>query len=730
MNRADPSSPYPDEHPAPPSRKWLALLAALLVGAAIPGAFLWRSQRERAAHSEALQALADLELAERQRQMALSEQLEKEKRRADSLFFANQLLRANALLDSDPGEAARLLDDGNICWVSARDLAWSLCRRWARCQRWQHESHGRRAYSVAYHPRSGAVASTGAVGVIMLRDAAGKELRELSGEMGPLYAVAFSPDGRWLAAGGVNGVLLWNPSEGRAFTPQDGHGRFCCVAFSPDSRTLAAGGGEIDSAGEVRLWDTGTGRLRDRFRRHSKSVFGLAFHPDGKHLASAGEDGQVQVHDLQRGTNQEAGHRHRGPAFGVAYSPDGKTLASAGEDGTVQLRDPLSADTYLVLEGHNNAVRGVAFSPDGRLLLSCGMDRTIRLWDADSAAPRSILRGHDEAVVSAAFAPDSKTVASAGWDGTVRAWNIGPRREPVRIPMKSVAALALSPAGDLAAAAGEWENPDGQRLRGIGVWRTDNGKQAFVLSEEADCRSLLFSPDARTLFSGAAHGKVKVWDVAGRRVTATLGEVGLSVVVLAVSPDGTLLADVRTDGRVRVWDVASGQARFRWLGQLGDATALAFTPDGSLLVTYDTVRKLSTGEAVKALGNPPDGPVRAVAWGLDRHLVAVFETKTDDTLRRYIRHLKPETWNEGDRTDVPAEDVALLLTPDGRTLVGAGRGGVRLWDTLTGQERLTFPLPVGGRAGRLAVSADGKTLAATGSADRQGEVILVWPGER
>jgi hypothetical protein len=158
---------------------------------------------------------------------------------------------------------------------------------------------------------------------------------------------------------------------------------------------------------------------------HTYWVWSVAFSPDGKTLASAGQDQTIRLWNVF--TGQPIGDPltgHTESVKSVAFSPDGQTLASGSQDDTIRLWDV--ATGQLIgdpLAGHMSDVRSVAFSPDGQTLASGSQDDTIRLWDvATGQLIGDPLAGHMSDVRSVAFSPDGQTLASGSEDGTIRLW--------------------------------------------------------------------------------------------------------------------------------------------------------------------------------------------------------------------------------------------------------------------------------------------------------------------
>ena len=170
-------------------------------------------------------------------------------------------------------------------------------------------------------------------------------------------------------AGAVGSAQGTTPGPRLTLTGPQRRGGVYHVAWSPDGRWLAATGKKA-----VVLWDA-AGKEGMTLRVPEGDLFSSAFSPDGRRLATAGDDKRVRLWDLSTGREVWAEAGHEGSVYVVAYSPDGRFVASAGGDHAVVLWDAATGKALARMTGHTDRVLGLAFTPDGgrRLISSCGL---------------------------------------------------------------------------------------------------------------------------------------------------------------------------------------------------------------------------------------------------------------------------------------------------------------------------------------------------------------------
>ena len=374
----------------------------------------------------------------------------------------------------------------------------------------------------------------------------------LRGHSDNIRSVAFSPNSRCIATGGLDRIaLLWNAETGERIGTLQGHtGHVTAIAFHPAAENVIATGGDD---GTIRLWDVSTGRCLSVIQGYIDQILSLALSANGDLLVSGHHDRQVRLWSLSRGAciAELSGHARRVAA--VAFSPDDRLVASGGFDRLIRLWDAHAGQCLRVFEGHSAEVTALAFSPDGQTLISGSEDQTVRVWDARTGECLRVLRGHTMWVWTVAFSPDGTCFASGGGDDTVCVWDAHDWQCRLFLldHHRAVWAMAFSPDGRLLATGGD------DRI--IRVWQTQSGTCLRQIEGHADLvRALAFSPDGHILASGSADQTIRLRDVETDECIHILhGHTGIVRSVVFTS-DGQRLISGGVDNTICIWRIDPG----------------------------------------------------------------------------------------------------------------------------------------------------------------------------
>ena len=565
-------------------------------------------------------------------------------------------------------------------------------------------------------------------GAVKLIDAhTGQPICEPLPHQDVVLTIEFTPDGSLVLTGGREPLIrVWNCRNGEMNgTPISHPGRVHAISVHPTEQRFIS----VSSDPHVHVWDlTSREKLRESIPVGERSVYSLAYSPDGKIFATGGSDKTARLWDSETGQPVGNPMNHGGVVQALAFSPDGRILTAGCTDGKTY-RWNLSGYKLVappIEEGGWFSPHAFGRDQNAMLVVSPGQYLTanleqdlsswgVTLWDLAEQRPLGDPFEHLTPVSMGVFAGDGNSVITSTSSGVVWSWDVSSvyRKRPLgKVHSAGVRAVAFSPDDSLIATASQ----DGTAR----LWDAETvDPRGEPMKHDGWIRTLAFSPDGAMLATGGRDGKIRFW---GSQSAQQLpGEISSNgFFSIAFSPDGTTIlagenGNSHTTGWAQQWDVETKLPIGDRFEHQMVVPAVAYSPDGLLCATSSNDQTTvlwnsETGEqiagpfphtaAIRAVDFSPDG--RLIAVGGYGTLVRLWDWNAGETVGSDLQH--------------PESVLTLAFSPDGKLLATGGDDGyLRFWLVETGVQ-VGQPRYHSGRVLAVSFSHDGREIL-TGCAD-------------
>ena len=579
--------------------------------------------------------------------------------------------------------------------------------------------HEQKVTCVAFSPDGRTLASGSEDFRVKLWDVrTGKLLKTLQHHLNTVTSIAFSADGKYIVSGSTDRlVIVWDLSSGNPVVmlgEQHGYdvelgskaklvNPVTAVAFSPDGQFVASAD---DSNSSISIWNWRTKTRTKTFKGEApEQANSLSFTPDGKKLVS-GSEREIWVWDLGGGDARRimslAQSEWQSAKHSTALSRDGKTIAAV-DDSYVELwdLDGRKLGTPKAITG--GSLGCLAFSDDGKTIATGGKavfgDPIIKLWSVADSVETSSIEGYANEMFTMRLSPDGRSIAEATDTSTLRIWNLT-ERGPVH---------SIVPDGTPGGAPSIQFGADSRSVMigsfvGSKIYDGETGAERANIPEsklEYFGDPISFTPDNKSV-ALTSNKDLSLWDIKTQKRVRTFASFDMAdwqtmPQALAIDRAGKILAGGDRGGTTQAWDLNTGSQLWKITSQIGTTIQqVAISNNGKMIAAAQAVadvavRDLSTGNLISELktGEAPYG-MEHIAFSPDSRLLAgieftglirIWEVESGRVIQAFASGLKPAKFLK----------YSVAFSPDGKLLfANSGRSNVDVWNVADGRKIATL----------------------------------------
>lgn len=430
------------------------------------------------------------------------------------------------------------------------------------------------------------------------------QICRLEGHPGKLRALAFSPNGKYLAVASARTLRIWDvdtqPEKSHDIEHDNSYIR--SVSFSWNGELLATGADDM----RIRIWDSWQEAKSDNcpliiLKGHTDEVNSVAFSPEARagYLASGSDDKTSKIWALQGKEKPQCilTLTSHNPVNSVSFSPNGLWLVSGRDDGVIDIWDTVKGDKLETMSTNTSSIQSIAFSPTGAYLASASSDHGVYLWDVvnKNVTKDTYIEstGVNEPVSELVIAPDGKTIATGHMDGRIALWKIdGKDVLPTMLPFghrRQIYCLAFSPDGSSIAS--------GSSDSTARICKVAADEEPAVFNGHSDwVRSVAWSPGGKYVASGSddrsvhiykANDRTGIWEEDQVVNHSDVASNWVRAVAFSPSEEKLYLAAGSDNGGVVIWKKAEGswESQYTINAHSDYVRSIVFTPDGRRIVS-------------------------------------------------------------------------------------------------------------------------------------------------